>query len=139
MLDHWRDAGRWLSRSGAFFLPQARRKALDRRLRGREEHRKLQLADHVLMSWGKSGRTWLRIMLSRFYQIAYGVPEDQMQVVVAAYAAASTATYDDFIWAKYRLGEAMGIKDPATGQPAARNIWYPSANPRPSTGGSLAV
>jgi hypothetical protein len=64
---------------------------------------------------------------------AYGVPEEQMQVVVAAYAAASAATYDDFIWAKYRLGEAMGIKDPATSQPATRNIWYPSANPRPAT------
>jgi intracellular sulfur oxidation DsrE/DsrF family protein len=64
---------------------------------------------------------------------SYGVPEDQMQVVVAAYAAASAATYDDFIWAKYRLGEAMGIKDPATGQPAARNIWYPSANLMPAT------
>jgi intracellular sulfur oxidation DsrE/DsrF family protein len=64
---------------------------------------------------------------------SYGVPEDQIQVVVAAYASASAATYDDFIWAKYRLGEAMGVKDPATGQPAARNIWYPSANPRPAT------
>ena len=74
----WRDAGRWLLTSGAFFLPQPRRKAIDRWLRGREEHRKLQLADYVLMSWGKSGRTWLRVMLSRFYQIAYGIPEGRM-------------------------------------------------------------
>ena len=37
----WRDAGRWLLTSGAFFLPQPRRKAIDRWLRGREEHRKL--------------------------------------------------------------------------------------------------
>jgi hypothetical protein len=78
MLDHWRDAARWLITSGAFFLPQPRRKALDRWLRGREEHRKLQLADYVLMSWGKSGRTWLRVMLSRFYQIACGIPEGRM-------------------------------------------------------------
>jgi len=78
MQPHWRDAGRWLMTSGAFFLPQARRKAIDRWLRGREEHRKLQLADYVLMSWGKSGRTWLRVMLSRFYQIAYGIPEGRM-------------------------------------------------------------
>ena len=34
--------------------------------------------DHVLMSWGKSGRTWLRLMLSRFYQLAYGIPEGRM-------------------------------------------------------------
>jgi hypothetical protein len=78
MLDHWREAGRWLITSGVFFLPQPRRKAIDRWLRGREEHRKLQLADDVLMSWGKSGRTWLRVMLSRFFQIAYGIPEGRM-------------------------------------------------------------
>ena len=30
----WRDAGRWLLTSGAFFLPQPRRKAIDRWLRG---------------------------------------------------------------------------------------------------------
>jgi hypothetical protein len=74
----WRDAGRWLLTSGAWFLPQPRRKALDRWLRGREEHRKLQLADYVLMSWGKSGRTWLRVMLSRFYQTAYDLPAGRM-------------------------------------------------------------
>ena len=74
----WRDAGRWLLTSGAWFLPQPRRKALDRWLRGREEHRKLQLADYVLMSWGKSGRTWLRVMLSRFYQTAYDLPARRM-------------------------------------------------------------
>jgi Sulfotransferase domain len=78
MYVQWRDAGRWLLTTGVFFLPQARRKALDRWLRGREEHRKLQAADYVLMSWGKSGRTWLRVMLSRFYQIAYGIPEGRM-------------------------------------------------------------
>ena len=78
MYVQWRDTGRWLLTNGLSFLPQPRRKALDRWLRGREEHRKLQLADHVLMSWGKSGRTWLRVMLSRFYQIAYGVPEGRM-------------------------------------------------------------
>jgi intracellular sulfur oxidation DsrE/DsrF family protein len=64
---------------------------------------------------------------------SYGVPEDQMQVVVQAYASASAATYDDFVWAKYRLGEAFKVLDPATGQPATRNIWYRSANPKPAT------
>jgi hypothetical protein len=74
----WRDTGRWILTTGAFFLPQPRRRAFDRWLRGREEQRKLQLADYVLMSWGKSGRTWLRIMLSRFYQTANDMPGGRM-------------------------------------------------------------
>ena len=57
------------------FLPRRRRKATERWLRGREEHRKLQQADVVFMSWAKSGRTWLRLMLSRYYVRAYGLPE----------------------------------------------------------------
>ncbi len=56
-------------------LPAERRKAIDRWLRGREEHRKLQGADYILMSWAKSGRTWLRLMLSRVYQVQHGLPE----------------------------------------------------------------
>jgi len=74
----WRDVIREVAVGAGFFLPQQRRKAIDRWLRGREEYRKLRLTDVVLMSWGKSGRTWLRVMLSRFYQIGYGIPEGRM-------------------------------------------------------------
>lgn len=52
-----------------FWLPRERRKKIERWLRGREEFKKLQRCDWVLMSWGKSGRTWLRVMLSRAYQL----------------------------------------------------------------------
>jgi len=58
-----------------FFLPEKRRIAIDRWLRGREENRKLRAADVLLVSWGKSGRTWLRLMLSRFFQIKFDLPE----------------------------------------------------------------
>lgn len=61
-----------------FVLPRRRHKAIGRWLRGREEARKLARTEHVLMSWGKSGRTWLRVMLSRFYQVAYGIPDGRM-------------------------------------------------------------
>jgi hypothetical protein len=61
-----------------FWLPAQRRKKLDRWLRGREEYRKLQRADWVLMSWGKSGRTWLRVMLSRAYQLMGGLPSNML-------------------------------------------------------------
>jgi hypothetical protein len=59
----------------ALALPAARRRALERRLRGREQMSKLARADVVVASYGKSGRTWLRVMLSRFYQLLYGLPE----------------------------------------------------------------
>ena len=63
---------------GLFFLPADRRRKVERWLRGREEFVKLKAADRLLVSFGKSGRTWLRVMLSRFYQQTYGVPEREM-------------------------------------------------------------
>jgi Sulfotransferase domain len=74
----WREALGQRLEAMLLMLPRRHHKAIGRWVRGREEHRKLQRADCVLMSWGKSGRTWLRVMLSRFYQIAYGVPEGRM-------------------------------------------------------------
>jgi len=70
----WRQLVLW----ALFFLPKHRSIALERRLRGREEYRKLQQADWVLMSWGKSGRTWFRVMLSRFYQLHFGLKTEHM-------------------------------------------------------------
>ena len=61
-----------------FWLPRERRKKLERWLRGREEFKKLQQADWVLMSWGKSGRTWLRVMLSRAYQLKGGLEATEL-------------------------------------------------------------
>jgi hypothetical protein len=56
-----------------FYLPEERKRRIERWLRGREEARKLALADVVIVSFGKSGRTWLRVLLSRFYQLRYGL------------------------------------------------------------------
>lgn len=58
-----------------FFLPKEKKIRIDRWLRGKEEYRKLKLADAVIVSFGKSGRTWLRVMLSRFYQVKHGLSE----------------------------------------------------------------
>jgi hypothetical protein len=63
------------------------------------------------------------------FQFSYDVPPDRIQVVVQAYATANLAMYDDSLWAKYRLGEIFKVQDPATGQPATRNIWFASKNP----------
>ncbi|MCP5365488.1 MAG: sulfotransferase domain-containing protein [Hyphomicrobiales bacterium] len=56
-----------------FFLSKDRKIRLARWLRGREQCQKLSKADCVIVSYGKSGRTWLRVMLSRVYQIKYGL------------------------------------------------------------------
>jgi len=54
-----------------FFLPEDSRRQLERWLRGREEFRSLRRADVAIVSCGKSGRTWLRMLMSRFFQIRY--------------------------------------------------------------------
>ena len=66
---------RFLVLGTLFFLPKEKKIRIDRWLRGKEEYRKLKLADAVIVSFGKSGRTWLRVMLSRFYQVRHGIGE----------------------------------------------------------------
>jgi alcohol sulfotransferase len=48
--------------------------AAERKLRGAEQMRKLSKADVVMVSFGKSGRTWLRVMLSHLFREMYGLP-----------------------------------------------------------------
>jgi len=65
-------------------------------------------------------------------QFSYGEPPGSLKVAVQCYATANIATYNDAIWEKYQLGAKHGVVDPATEQPATRNIFYP----RTTTGGS---
>lgn len=44
-------------------------------MRGEEDYARLRNADYVVVSFGKSGRTWLRVMLSRVLQLRFGIPE----------------------------------------------------------------
>jgi hypothetical protein len=59
-------------------LPEQRNVALERWLRGYEEAKKLEKADAVIVSFGKSGRTWLRVMLTRYFTQKYGVSSSAM-------------------------------------------------------------
>ncbi len=61
-----------------FFLPADRKIAVQRWLRGREQFHTLRKADCVIVSFGQSGRTWLRVMLSSFYQVKHGLPENYL-------------------------------------------------------------
>lgn len=73
----WHDMFREAVVHGLVVVPQARRRALDRRWRGRDELRRLGSADTAIVSYGKSGRTWLRVMVSRYFQKRFGLPEGQ--------------------------------------------------------------
>jgi hypothetical protein len=66
---------RFLVLTPLLVLPYDRRRRIERWLRGREQYGKLRRADCVVVSFGKSGRTWLRVMLSRFYQVRHGLSE----------------------------------------------------------------
>jgi hypothetical protein len=66
---------RSLVRAISVFLPEEKAHALERWRRGREEYRKYRACDYIFASYGKSGRTWVRVMVSRYYQQAYALPD----------------------------------------------------------------
>jgi len=61
-----------------FFLSRKQKLALDHWLRGRKEYKEVKAADYVIVSPPKCGRTWMRMMLSCFFQIRYGLPEGEL-------------------------------------------------------------
>lgn len=56
----------------------------------------------------------------------FDIPEQQIKIAVALHGPANMINYDDAIWAKYQVGEWLNVTDPATGKPAARNLYYPA-------------
>jgi hypothetical protein len=78
MGDILRVIARQLMRGVLFFASENRKIAIERWFRGRDEARRLRAADYVLVSWAKSGRTWLRLMVSRFYQTRHDLAEHAM-------------------------------------------------------------
>jgi hypothetical protein len=59
-------------------LPAAQRYPTERRVRGWLDSKRLERADHVIVSFGKSGRTWMRVMISRLYQQQFALPEGSL-------------------------------------------------------------
>ena len=59
----------------AHLVAPTRLRGVERWMRGREECRKLQQADFAVVSYGKSGRTWLNVMMSKVFQLRFGLPE----------------------------------------------------------------
>jgi hypothetical protein len=72
------DLRRGVERTGALVLPDEQRIRLERRIRGWLEARRLRHADAAVVSFGKSGRTWLRVMLSHFYKVRHGLDGEML-------------------------------------------------------------
>jgi len=65
-----------LVRAISVFLPEEKAHALQRWRRGREEFWKYQQCEYIFASYGKSGRTWVRVMISRYFQLVYKLPDN---------------------------------------------------------------
>ena len=67
---------KWLVRGVSRLLPAPKAHVLERWRRGREEFWKYRHCDYIFASYGKSGRTWVRVMISRYYQLVYKLPDN---------------------------------------------------------------
>jgi intracellular sulfur oxidation DsrE/DsrF family protein len=57
---------------------------------------------------------------------AYGTVYPDVQAVLGIHGAAYPLVFSDPVWAKYGFGRREKIKDPRTGKPAVRNIFWQS-------------
>ena len=56
------------------------------------------------------------------YNTAYGTKDSDISAIGTFYGFTTLHGLNDAMWAKYRLGEILNIKD-ASGQPTTRNPW----------------
>jgi hypothetical protein len=66
---------KWMVRLIQKFLPEEKGLDLERWRRGREDYWKFSRCDYVFASYGKSGRTWVRVMISRYFKLAHDLPD----------------------------------------------------------------
>lgn len=64
--------------ASAVTMPRDKSLQLERYMRGKEEARLLQQSQFAVVSFGKSGRTWLCVLLSRYYQLRYDLPAHEL-------------------------------------------------------------
>jgi hypothetical protein len=62
---------KWYVRTLSRFVSEERGHELERWRRGKEDNWKYKRCDYVFASYGKSGRTWVRVMISRYFQGAH--------------------------------------------------------------------
>jgi hypothetical protein len=67
-----------IGRLPLLLIPKSMRLAFQHRIREAGEVRKARAGKYMVLSRAKSGRTWVRAMLSRLYVTKYGLPEQQL-------------------------------------------------------------
>lgn len=65
------------------------------------------------------------------YKAAHDLSDSDITAVVSYRHMAMPLVLNDAMWAKYHVGDHLGIKDPKTGAPATRNIFRDSIMARP--------
>ena len=86
LISQFRQLRRVLAKKGARRLlrwrlrdrDEAERLVAERILRGEEQYHSLRRCDVAVVSFGKSGRTWLRVMLSEALRLRFGLPDGLM-------------------------------------------------------------
>lgn len=101
----------------AILAPKHRRQAIRRHARGREDTLNLRRADYAVVSHGKSGRTWLNVMLSRFFQLRHGLPQQLLLSFDNMHDKNKAVPKILFTHDNY-------IRD-YTGQGAGKGVYYP--------------
>lgn len=57
------------------------------------------------------------------HKAAYGATEKDINVVGTFYGGTTPLAWNDAMWVKYKIGQALSLTDPATKAPLARN-WF---------------
>ncbi|HEX6575120.1 MAG TPA: hypothetical protein VF042_09115 [Gemmatimonadaceae bacterium] len=65
------------------------------------------------------------------YRDAYGAKPDEARAVIGVHGSALAIAFNDAAWTKYGFGKNANLIDPATKEPAVRNLY--------ATGGPLSV
>ena len=58
--------------------PESELLAAERVLRGKDQLKLLKRSDIAVVSYGKSGRTWLRVMVSHLFRVKHGLPDNAL-------------------------------------------------------------
>jgi hypothetical protein len=68
----WDNLRREVIVRACIFLPREKNISMERWMRGRQEYRKVKAANSIIVSFPNSGRTWLHVLLAKYYQVAHG-------------------------------------------------------------------